>query len=147
VNKIVQAWERHHARPVDDGRDAITIDGVKVSLDNPKLVESKMGLKNAPKGTKACVNQHAVVEEALFGDRERVSSLFHFVDLTIKRLRIRRRHLKVATPFTGSPRGSGDRPHLHDTRRWLDAIDKSDEYAEDRDFLMKLYLTLKNRLG
>lgn len=93
--------------------------------------------------TKLCVtmNRHAIVEQMMLSSEQEVEVLFRQLFATVKR---------ISKPVAGRafrriPRGVGMWPSLHDTMRWLDSLDDSDEKAEEVAFLHKLFNTAKGR--
>ena len=92
---------------------------------------------------KACVNQFAVIDLAMNGPAPKVRTLRELTKLTLKRMRLR---TKGVLPFTKTPRGgAGDFPCIQHVRFWLDDIQKTEQYADDIEFLKRLHVTLAQR--
>jgi len=94
---------------------------------------------------KACVNQAALVDLTLFGPVNKLKQFFLQTSKTVTRLRLR---TKGVQPFTKSMRGGvGNFPGLHEVIFWLDDIQKTEQYAEDIDFLKRVHVTLAARVA
>lgn len=95
---------------------------------------------------KVKLNEFAVINLALFGPKDRAEELFVQTSATLRRLRLNTRRTK--TEFTKTPRGGvGDYPCMQNIILWLNDIQRTDKYTDEMDFLKKLHVTLKQRVG
>jgi hypothetical protein len=89
------------------------------------------------------INKHAVTELALYGSQGRIDALFRETHSALVRLGLVG---TKARALRRVPKGSGAEPAIHDVRRWLEAIDTTEAYADDRLWLMRLHKTLAVRV-
>jgi len=105
---------------------------------------SKMATQKFADNQKVVVNPHSIVVFVKEGSLGSLQSLRLLFDATIARLGLDSTKGRILRKI---PRNKGtDRPGLADIKRWLEALDGSDKYAEDRKLLLSLNKTLVTRI-
>jgi len=143
MNRIVKSWNRSQARPRQDGPDGIMIDDERMTFQLGKG-EEKMGNRKLAPEQKVSINRHSIVELVKNGPVGDLPLLRDAFAEVIFRLGMDQ---SAGRPIRRIPRGGGtDRPAFGDIKRWLDSLDGSPKYNDDRKFLLNLHKTVVARI-
>ncbi len=149
MNSIVKRWQKQQQKPRYAGPDTVIVDGVKLELGTPmaerkkpetevqKPLSNKILNREAPK--KITISRRAAVELALYGRTRDVDAAYRETYRTLVRLGLDCKETKAIGKI---PRGAGSMPSIQDLIRWLDAIDGSKAYKDDRQWLVRFHATL-----
>ena len=97
--------------------------------------------RSLPAGTKTItINKHAITDLAIGAPLATCEMFYRETRAACTRL-----GLPAAAAFDSPLRGNGNWPCIHDVVPWLEAVDGSPAYAEDRKFLARLNATLEKR--
>ena len=94
---------------------------------------------------KAVVNMGVLKDLVFYGPDDRVIALKGLLEKAFSRLGIKR--FRGVRPFTKTGWFKGGIPSNLDIKAWSTAVTDEDKYAEDVEFMKKLYVTIKSRLG
>lgn len=139
MSSIIDSWNYHISRPKYNDPDSVVLEEEILTLPREEV---KMA-KPASVPQKVGVNRGAVTGLALYGAQDRVETLYRECKRTLKRLKVDLTKVENATLKKGS---YGPFPTIHGVLTWLEAIDRSRLYKEDRAYLKRLFKTAKLRV-